>query len=80
MTNTVQIKTYIEARLAHWNKQLTMLQDNCQHPLKLRMSHGNTRAVGDVTYWVKYKCPECGKEWKEESINQASNLTAITHK
>ncbi len=80
MTNTVQIKTYIEARLAHWNKQLTMLQDNCQHPLKVRTSHGNTRELHAMTYWTKYECPECGKEWKEERTNQASNLTAITHK
>jgi hypothetical protein len=57
----------LKEQLAHVTNQIEELNSTCTHPnvdKKHRGDTGNYDPSAD-SYWIEYKCPDCGKFWTE---------------
>lgn len=55
----------IERKLDYWNAELELLQSICKHKNAV-FEYGSTGGCyGGDKYWKDWKCPECGKYWRE---------------
>lgn len=57
----------LKEQLAHVTKQIEELNSTCTHPdvdKKYRGDTGNYDPSAN-SYWIEYKCPDCGKFWTE---------------
>jgi hypothetical protein len=60
-------KQTIEKHQWKWDTAENELQQICQHPnveKKYRGDTGNYDRTAD-SYWIDFKCPDCGKKWWE---------------
>lgn len=65
------IKTKILALredIAGINKQITELQDSCEHKNVKKEHKGDSGNYcrDDDRYWIEYDCPDCMKTWSED--------------
>lgn len=58
----------IERHQERWELAEKELQAICQHPFadkKYRSDTGNWDRSQD-SYWIEFKCPDCGRRWIED--------------
>lgn len=51
-----------------WDAAEALLQSTCLHPnadKKYCANTGNYDPTAD-SYWIEYRCPDCGKFWQED--------------
>lgn len=69
MTELEKIKyKSLKLQLEHINAQIDTLLSKCTHPnvnIQYKGDTGNYDPSAD-SYWIEYKCPDCGKFWTKE--------------
>lgn len=66
----MSIKTKIAARIKQLSKiqnEIYALQDECTHPNIDKQYKGSTGnwSKSDDSFWIEFKCLDCGKRWTE---------------
>jgi transcription initiation factor IIE alpha subunit len=58
----------IKQRLRKLHEDLSALQEECEHPNKNKkyMCNNGYDSTKDDSFWVEFKCPDCGKFWTED--------------
>ena len=60
---------YIKGRIAHYQHQLKMIQEECSHPSAcVTKTHGSSTGNPYETneYWTDFECSLCEKRWTED--------------
>ena len=55
-------------KIDYWQDRLSEFQENCQHTNVVKTPKsdtGNWDKYSD-SYWYEFKCPDCGKFWRED--------------
>lgn len=68
MTKIQRKRARILNKLNTAYEELAALQDSCPHThvtKEYKSNAGNYDPHAD-SYWIDFKCPECGKNWSED--------------
>lgn len=51
-----------------WDDAERELQSTCSHPAASKKHCGNSGNYDPSadSYWIEFKCPDCGKRWMED--------------
>lgn len=58
----------IQGSMATLNNELTILRSKCKHKNRTKKYKSDTGnwCISDDSYWIEFRCEDCGKFWSED--------------